>query len=164
MTGGGNGLADRRIERKKLAGSCLKIANADEGESSKQMQMRERELYLVERLKEIGPTHKTIGLVFLGLFGDGLNWTQLKILKILFKINPNIFTFYITSIIFYYYLNKKIIIKQKISFFYTNFFYFFLHNNKIYYSISLLLRVQFIAKYRLSFFLIHRRRYGKYMS
>jgi hypothetical protein len=48
MTGGGNGLADHIIERKKLAGSCLKIANADEGESSKEMQMRERELYLVE--------------------------------------------------------------------------------------------------------------------
>ena len=36
MTGGGDGLADRRIERKKLAGSCLKKANTDEGESSEQ--------------------------------------------------------------------------------------------------------------------------------
>jgi hypothetical protein len=65
MTGDGDGLADRRIERKKLAGSCLKIANADEEESSKQTQMRERELYLVERLKETSAMHKTRGLVFL---------------------------------------------------------------------------------------------------
>jgi hypothetical protein len=48
MTGGGDGLANRIIERKKLAGSCLKITNADEGESSKHTQMWERELYVVE--------------------------------------------------------------------------------------------------------------------
>jgi hypothetical protein len=32
MTSGGDGLADRIIERKKLVGSCLKKANTDDGE------------------------------------------------------------------------------------------------------------------------------------
>ena len=48
--------------------------------------------------------------------------------KILIKINSNILTFYITSIIFYYYSNKKITTKQKISLFlYKTFLLFFSH-------------------------------------
>jgi DUF438 domain-containing protein len=41
----------------------LKIANADEGKRSKQKKMRERELYIVDRLKEIGAAHKTRRLI-----------------------------------------------------------------------------------------------------
>jgi hypothetical protein len=43
MIGGGDGLVDRRIERKKLVGSCLKIANVDEGERALSCRTTERD-------------------------------------------------------------------------------------------------------------------------
>ena len=82
-----------------------------------------------------------------------MDWTgpNLKFQKILLKINPNILTFYITSITFCYYSNKKISMKQKNSLFYTKHSYFFPYINQICYSTSLLPQVQSIAKHSLRF-------------
>jgi hypothetical protein len=83
---------------------------------------------------------------FLATFGIGkvLKRTQRSktLKKKKFKINRNIFIFYIILIIFYYYLNKKIITKQFFILFTFSYKYiltFFTHINQICYNFGLLL-------------------------
>ena len=73
-------------------------------------------------------------------------------LKKFFKINFNIFIFYITLINFYYYSNKKILQNKKFYFFIQNiliYYYYFFYINQICYNINSFSQVQFIAKHSL---------------
>jgi hypothetical protein len=72
---------------------------------------------------QLGKTYRAC----LGMDGTG---PDLKSQKIIFKINLNIFTFYITSITFYYYSNKKITTKKK-TFLYKTFLFFSLHHSNL---------------------------------
>jgi hypothetical protein len=81
------------------------------------------------------------------LFAKGLAWLCKIPKKIVLKININITTFYITSIIFYHFSNKKITPKQKISLFYTKHSTFFPHINQICYSTNPLLPIQSLPKH-----------------
>jgi hypothetical protein len=78
-----------------------------------------------------------------------MEWAR-PVQKISLKINRNILTFYITSVIFYYYSNKKIITKQNFLLFCTKYSYFFSHINQICYNTGLLSQIHSFAKHNLN--------------